>query len=340
VTRELTIRVFYPLSKGRIILRTELDWSADVEASAIHHDESKFEFQIQVDRPFLYFKPCVIDEEGLHWSRGANYLAITGAPGGRSLYPHFFSGERGTITDILLIQSGALGHDVRFRVYLPPGYGENTLKRYPALYMHDGNNLFFSAESFLGDEWQVDETMDLLDAMSAIDKAVVVGIYPQDRMREYTIDGYHAYGRFIVEELIPRLRTELRLLPGSENTGVLGSSLGGVVSFFLAWQWPDVFGKAACLSSTFSFRDDLLERVASEPKRALQIYLDSGFPGDNYEVTRCMRDSLLGRGYVAGKDVLYLAFPNAVHNEKAWAMRCHIPFQFFFGKTPAFMVKG
>lgn len=337
MTRELTIRVFYPLSSGRIILRTELDWDVDVEPSAIHAEAMEFEFRVNVDRPFLYFKPCILDGAGPHWSKGANYLAIPGAPSGRSVYPHFFASDQGTISDVLSIQSAILGHEVRSRIYLPPGYGENTLKRYPVLYMLDGNNLFLSAESFLGDEWRVDETMDLLDAMSAIDKAIVVGIYPNDRFHEYTQEGYEAYGRFIVSELIPQLTAEFRLLSGSENTAVLGSSLGGVIAFFLAFQWPDVFGKAGCLSSTFTFRDDLMRRVADAPKRDTQIYLDSGWPGDNYEVTRCMRDTLVERGYIAGKDVLYLAFPGALHNEKAWAMRCHIPFQFFFGKSPAFM---
>ena len=75
---------------------------------------------------------------------------------------------------------------------------------------------------------------------------------------------------------------------------VMGSSLGGVVSLFLAWQWPGVFGNAGCLSSTFGFRDDLLERIESEPKRPIKIYLDSGWPHDNYETTRIMRNTLRG----------------------------------------------
>ena len=117
----------------------------------------------------------------------------------------------------------------------------------------------------------------------------------------------------------------------------MGSSLGGVVSFYLGWQWPEVFGRIACLSSTFTYRDDLIERVATEPKRNITIYLDSGgWPRDNYEATRAVRDRLLWKGYSPGSELFYLAFPEAKHNEMAWAERSPIPFQFLFGNMPVF----
>ncbi len=116
----------------------------------------------------------------------------------------------------------------------------------------------------------------------------------------------------------------------------MGSSLGGVVSFYLGWQWPEAFGKIACLSSTFTYRDNLLDRVSSEPKRKLRIYLDSGWPGDNYEPTRSMRDRLIWKGYRPGHELFYLAFPEAKHDENAWAARSPIPFQFLFGNLPRF----
>jgi len=332
----LTARVIYPLQSGRIILRTDQNWDLNVEADAISTDHTAFEFQISSDRPYCYFKPCVVDQNGLHWAKGSNYLAIMQMQRAKEIYPHFFSELRGSISDALAVPSSrALGtHYVR--IYHPPGYFENTLKRYPVLYMHDGQNLFFPWEAFLGSEWRVDETMELLDAMNVIDKTLVVGVHPYDRMVEYTQPGYETYGRFLVEELKPRIDANYRTLDGPRNTAIMGSSLGGVVSLYLAWQWPEVFGKAACLSSTFTYRDDLMARIASEPKRAIEIYLDSGWPGDNYEVTSSMRDLLAKRGYQFGQDLLYFAFPEALHHEAYWAMRSHIPFQFFFGKFPSF----
>ena len=94
--------------------------------------------------------------------------------------------------------------------------------------------------------------------------------------------------------------------------------------------------KIACLSSTFTYRDNLLDRVSSEPKRQIQIYLDSGWPGDNYEATRSMRDRLIWKGYRPCSELFYLAFPEAKHDENAWAARSPIPFQFLFGKLPLF----
>jgi predicted alpha/beta superfamily hydrolase len=113
----------------------------------------------------------------------------------------------------------------------------------------------------------------------------------------------------------------------------MGSSLGGVVSFFLAWQWDTVFGKAACLSSTFGHQDDLEQRVAAEAKKDARFYIDSAWKRDNYEVTRSMCNLLAGKGYKFGEDLLYFSFPNDVHNEQSWSLRCHLPFQFFFGKS-------
>jgi len=120
--------------------------------------------------------------------------------------------------------------------------------------------------------------------------------------------------------------------PGTDSTEQCGgSSLGGVVSFYTVWQHPEVFGGAVCMSSTFSHKDDLLERVLSEPKRKIGFYLDSGWPGDNYEVTVAMALGLVSRGWRYGRDLLYLCFPHAAHDEKAWGMRLHLPMQLFTG---------
>jgi predicted alpha/beta superfamily hydrolase len=222
------------------------------------------------------------------------------------------------------------GAQHRFRVFLPPSYYENTLKKYPVLYMHDGHNLFFKEEAFVGNTWRTDQVLRMLDKMNAIEEVIVVGIHPNNRMNEYAQPGYEDYGRFVVETLKPLIDAKYRTLVGPMNTAVMGSSLGGVVSFYLGWQWPDVFGKVACLSSTLTYRDDLLERVSAQPKRKIRIYLDSGGPGDNYEATRSMRDRLIWKGYRPGSELFYLAFPEGKHDENAWAARSPIPFQLPF----------
>jgi len=332
---QLTLRIVYPLAGGRIVLREDSDWQANLEPTAVSEDRTVFEFRLTSDRSFLYYKPCVIDQDGLHWAVGNNYLAILNG-GQKDIYPYFFSGASGWVSEPIRVASEALHRECVIRIYHPPGYEENTLKRYPTLYMHDGVNLFFPEEAFLGREWQIDETMTALDGMSIIDKVLVIGVYAEDRMNDYTAPGYYAYGRFLAEELKPAVDRNLRTLPDAGNTAVMGSSLGGVVSFHLAWQRPALFGKAACMSSTFTYKDDLMARVEGEPKKPIVLYLDSGWPDDNYEVTRSLRDLLARRGYRFGEDLLYFAFPNARHDESFWSTRSHIPFQFFFGKIPRF----
>lgn len=331
----LELRVVYPRPPGsRMVLRTEQDWGRDVEPSSTSPDGTVTTFTVSTDRPFLYFKPCLITgDRWFHWSIGANSLALNAPPYGRDLYPHFFGSMNGEITDRMVASEPDGGR--LYRVYLPPGYRENALKRYPVIYMHDGANLFFPSESFLGQPWNVHATLELLDSMNLLDRVIVVGVYAEDRMSEYTRPGYEAYGRMLTGSLKPAVDARFRTLAAPATTAVMGSSLGGVVSMYLAWQYPEVFGKAACLSSTFGYRDDLFQRVRAEPRRALKLYLDTGWPGDNYEATLTMRDLLIERGYKPGADLLYFAFPWAEHNEAAWAMRLHIPFQFFFSKAPA-----
>jgi predicted alpha/beta superfamily hydrolase len=112
----------------------------------------------------------------------------------------------------------------------------------------------------------------------------------------------------------------------------MGSSLGGLVSFYLLWNHNDVFGRAACLSSTFGFDKKLFRTVSrAKKKRNLRVYLDSGWPGDNFAETQAMTHLLLRKGYTLGRDLHYVAVPEARHSEDAWASRLHLPFQFLLG---------
>jgi predicted alpha/beta superfamily hydrolase len=329
-----TLRVIYPLgdSGGRIVLRTERDWSRDVLPDAPEEGGHTFTFTLESERPFLYVKPCLRVGEELRFAPGTNKLILMTEPDERPIYPHFLSAPGGRFAPAIAFDSTRLGREHRIRIYLPPGYSENVLKRYPVLYMQDGQNLFFPEEAFAAD-WQVDRTVGLLDSMNAIDEFVVVGVYSRDRMAEYTKPGYTAYGESLIGEVKPRIDREFRTMPEPERTGVIGSSLGGVVSFFLAWEWPEVFGGAACLSSTFGHQDDLLERVMSEEKRHARFYLDSGWPEDNYEVTVAMAMALVSRGWVYGRDLLHFAFPLAEHDERSWGLRLHLPLQLFQGSV-------
>lgn len=328
--REIKIR--YPLQSGRIVLRTDQDWNRDVEADRVEDDGTSHIFVLESDRPFHYVKSCLRTLKGdLHWAQGANSLVLMTEPGLRPSYPNYFSGGMGSFTNVREIQSRHLARKLRARAYLPPGYDENTLCRYRVAYMQDGQNLFFPDEAFLGQPWDVDETLKQLNEMNAIDDFIVVGLHSEDRMSEYTKPGYEPYGKAVVEEVMPLVDMRLRTRGTRHDTLVMGSSLGGVVSFYLAWEYPERFVGAVCMSSTFTFQDDLMDRVYSEPKKPVFYYLDSGWPGDNYEVTLAMATTLIQRGWRYGRDMLHYSFPLEGHEEKAWGRRLHLPTQLFAG---------
>lgn len=320
------IHVHYPLNGDSVVLCTDQDWDAEIEP--IERSETCATFQIVTDCTFLYFKPVLKKAGERRFSIGSNYLAVPGPRDRHDVYPHFFEAPHGEISEVEVWDNGRRQHLVR--VYTPPGYAENTLCRYPVVYMQDGHNLFFPEEAFTGQTWELERTLELLDQMNAIDNLIVVGVYPRDRMRDYTFPGYQDYGSFLVKELKPAIDTRYRTKTAPDNTAVIGSSLGGVVSLYLGWQFPETFGKVASLSSTFTFKDDLMRRITEEDKRPLKIYLDSGWPGDNFEVTRVMFDLLQRQGYEVGRELLYFAFPEHSHSEADWANRLHIPFQFLF----------
>jgi predicted alpha/beta superfamily hydrolase len=324
----MRITIRYPFAADRVVLRTSLDWDRNVPPLEQHEDKAVFE--VACNGPTIALKPCLLRGDELHWSRGENYVLSAHDPD-PEIGPFFFASERGTISEPMPFEGEGRRHTVR--VYLPPGYDENTARTYPVLYMQDGRNLFLAEEAFGGHEWEVDETMDRLDRMNAVRKVIVVGVAPNDRMRDYTHPGYAAYGEFLAGTIKPAIERTYRVRSSATETVVMGSSLGGVVSLFLAWQHPDLFGNAACMSSTFGYQDDLFERIARDTARPIRIYLDSGWPRDNFDATNAMRDLLVHRGYKLGVDLLQFSFPEGLHNEGSWAGRIHVPFQFFFGRA-------
>lgn len=326
----MKVRVHYPVAAdepGVLCLRTDADWEASLAPTRRARDGTRFDFDLPSDAPFRYFKPVLEREGALTWAQGDDVLALGGTGRPLDVFPYFSPDSSCHVCTAQVPPATVREQGYDVRVFLPRGYDENDLQRFPVLYMQDGRNLFSSDEAAFGETWRVPETLAELESMCLVQRVIVVGIHPTDRMNQYTRPGYEAYGRLLVDALKPWVDERYRTLPGPEHTLVAGSSLGGVVSFFLAWQHPDVFGGVAALSSTFGYRDDLLERVSREPKRPIRLYLDSGWPRDNYEATRNVAAALRRRGYGCG-DLLHLAFPRARHDESSWGTRLHVPLQF------------
>lgn len=328
-----TVRIRYPADQGQIVLRTENDWDKDIESIALSEDGTTWTFSLEADQPFLYFKPCLLRGGKHHWAVGHNNLLLMSERDRRVSHPFFFNSERGRFSSLLTLDSAILGREHKLRVFLPPGYDENTLATYPIAFMQDGQNLFFPDEAFMGHDWAVDESSAVLRSMSAVEDMIVVGVYSGDRMVEYTKPGYELYARSLAEEIVPLADERLRTGKHRRFRSVWGSSLGGVVSFYTVWQHPEVFGAGICMSSTFSHRDDLMDRVLAEKAPDVGFYLDSGWPGDNFEVTMGMAMALISRGWRFGENLLHLCFPYAEHDEAAWGMRLHLPLQFLNGSV-------
>lgn len=327
------LHVAYPSGNGRIVLRTELDWDKDVEPVSISDDGTTSTFTLEADQPFLYFKTLLIRDGERHWAVGENSLLVMEEDDSRVSHPIFFSPNTGRFSELIEFNSPILNRVHRIRAYVPPGYYENTLATYPVAFMQDGQNLFFPDEAFMGSDWGVNRTSEMLSSMQATDDLVIVGIHSDDRMVDYTKPGYEAYAKSLAAEVVPAAQQHLRIGTDRRFRTVWGSSLGGVVSFYTVWQYPEAFGAAVCMSSTFSHKDDLIDRVLSEPARDVGFYLDSGWPGDNYEVTMGMAMALVSRGWRYGHNLIHLAFPMARHNEEAWASRLHLPLQFLNGSV-------
>lgn len=245
------------------------------------------------------------------------------------------------------LKSSQLDNKRDIAVYLPPSYARGH-RHYPVLYMHDGQNIFDDASSYVG-EWQVDESMEML-AQEGLE-AIVVGIPNAgvERLNEYSPfrDPKHgggkgqAYLEFLTQTVKPLIDGEFRTLPGRENTGVMGSSMGGLISLYAYYRFPQVFGKAGVVSPSFWFAEGAIYGyVEGAAQVAGKLYMDVGYreitlshvSSRRYlEGVRRMDKLLLQKGWRPGQDYQYLEDKEGVHNEGHWARRFPEMMRFLFG---------
>ena len=179
-------------------------------------------------------------------------------------------------------------------IYLPPSYRSEPKRRYPVLYLHDGQNVFSSAGTncaFGWGSWELDKTVDELSRARKMREIIMVAADNSfARYDEYcgrhhatnvtTNTAFENYAALLLTELKPRLDHEYRTLPDAAHTAVMGSSMGGICSLVLAWEHPEIFGGAASLSSAFmveqtNFLNGVLKNFQGKPK-PIRVYLDSG----------------------------------------------------------------
>jgi predicted alpha/beta superfamily hydrolase len=240
-----------------------------------------------------------------------------------------------------------LPDDRDITVLLPPGYDDTAAAgiRYPVLYLHDGQNLFFPDAAFKkGEHWRVGETATALVEAGRLRPLIIVGIANtgKHRLHEYTPThdrrrgggGAADYGRLLVGELKPWIDARYRTLPDAAHTGLGGSSLGALVSLYLGLQRPDVFTRLALLSpSVWWDRRTILRNVReARPKPPLRLWVDIGTREGRQHVenTRLLRAQLIKNGWVEGEDLHYEEIPGGTHGEAAWADRFGRVLEFLF----------
>jgi predicted alpha/beta superfamily hydrolase len=247
-------------------------------------------------------------------------------------------------------RSEALGGTRRVWVYLPPRYEFETDRRYPVLYLHDGQNVFDGATAFIaGKEWEVDETAERLIRRQEVEPLIVVAIDNggERRFAEYTPTrdrrapdggGADAYRSMLVEELKRWVDGRYRTRPGPESTAVGGSSLGALVSLYVGLTHPDVFGGVVALSPSVWWDDEWVVRFVDglPSKPPTRIWVDIGTrEGDSaVPATRRLRDALVRKGWREGVDLRYLEKDGARHDESAWAARVPDVLRFLFPRAP------
>ena len=243
-----------------------------------------------------------------------------------------------------------LGGTRRLWVYLPPDYATSN-KRYPVLYMHDGQNVFDDSTSYAG-EWGVDEALDSLHA--AGDRGVIVIAVDhagQQRVNEYSPwpmrfgQGHgDAYAKFLVETLKPWVDRTYRTLPDRDHTGIAGSSMGGLISFYAALRYPDVFGKAGIFSPAFWIAPNAYAMAAQAPRphRLTRFYIISGAlevaageaSGIYQRDQERMVETLSARGYQLGSQLFARIAPDGRHTESFWRREFPAAYHWLFNNQP------
>jgi predicted alpha/beta superfamily hydrolase len=240
------------------------------------------------------------------------------------------------------------------RVWLPPQYddSENSGKRYPVLYVNDGQNLFETSTSFTSIEWEVDETADRLIREGQIAPMIVVGIDngQKDRFREYMphrslnpmmlrVQGSR-YPNFLLKEVMPFIARTYRVATGPENTGFGGSSLGALISLYTAAMHPGWFGRLLLESpSLWASNRQMIRESRAIRQWPDRIFLATGTQEAGLEDRdRSMVDDVQELANIfqrAGLDDrrLHLVIEEgATHHESAWARRFPEALSFLFGK--------
>jgi predicted alpha/beta superfamily hydrolase len=272
-----------------------------------------------------------------------------------------FRGITGTVERFTVASTRVTTRDVE--VWLPPSYALNSDRQYPVLYMHDGQNLFDPEQSkYAKWDWGIDEALTALIADERVPEVIVVGIhsdeatrnidyFPQKAGNEHTEAFQRDFGTFdtaalnadnyldfLITEIKPRIDATYRTKPGREDTTVMGSSMGGLISLYAISEYPEVFGAAGMVSTHFPLADGVLVDYFADKlpdPSTHRLYFDFGTEtlDHNYEAYQDRMDRAVeAAGYARGVNWTTRKYEGHDHSERAWRNRVHVPLQFLLAK--------
>ena len=246
----------------------------------------------------------------------------------------------GNIQKIDGFESKALGGKRNIAVYLPPSYQVEKTRKFPVVYMHDGQNVFDGMTSYIpNQEWRADEAAESLINAGIIEPLIIVAIDNGggERGNEFVPMKVKSgngefggkadlYGKMLLEEVMPMINGKYRTKTGPENTGLIGSSLGGYVTCYFGIQHPEIFGRLGVMSPSVWVDNQSILKLVKAPQnnvRRPKIWIDCGGqePAIMPKGTQALFDTDLKEGWKPNRDVVLLIEPNAGHNETAWARR-------------------
>lgn len=355
---ELQVVVNYNgvMGDGGMYLRGDglgLSWDSGVKMVSIGPDSWVYMLQYastQVGQQ-LQMKPLQADNS---WSIGANQLVTLPSYNSTvEIYPWFWS-NAGEYSVVGSIFSPQLNNTRNVVVYTPPSYYENSLKTIKnVLVMHDGQNLFNPSTSFGGIAWLCQDTVDHLVVNGSMEEIIIVGLYnTPERIDEYTYSYDPCYSGvldhcspgggegdlyldFIVETVKPWIEENFRVPDiQRDNFGILGSSLGGLISCYAGWTRYSVFSRTGCMSSSFwwnrrDFNNVILETYDT-PTMPSKFYIDSGdccpepASDDHYQTLEVL-NHMEDLGFVLGEDIFYYLDEGGQHSEWYWGHRFQKP---------------
>jgi predicted alpha/beta superfamily hydrolase len=217
-------------------------------------------------------------------------------------------------------------------VWLPPGYDPSAKKRYPVMYMQDGQNVFDPVTSAFGTDWEIDETADSMIRRGSITPLIIVGVYnTAERNVEYIpTDKGKLYREFLAFTLKPFIDSTYKTKQGKKYNFIGGSSAGGILAFMMDWEYPGLYSKAICMSPAFRLPGssqmgwNYVSTVKEDTRRKkVFFYIDNGGialeqklqPGVD-EMLKALTDKVIRQ-----EEILCCFRPTAKHSEEAWHSR-------------------